>query len=85
MADLLRDHTMEHRQAWRAEAGACQEALVDAERRCMRALAEVGDVATRTVCGATAGMPEMFAALEVLGAELARAGGPVKDGSLLPD
>ena len=43
----------------------------------MRALAEVGG----TVSGAAPGMPEVFAALEVLGTELVHAGSLVGDGA----
>ena len=46
----------------------------------MRALAEVGGNASGMVSGAAPGMPEVFAALEVLGTELVHAGSPVGDG-----
>ena len=51
----------------------------------MRALAEVGGNASGTVFGAAPGMPEVFAALEVLGTELVHASSPVGDGAPLLD
>ena len=48
-------------------------------------LAEVGGDAGKTACSATPGMQEVFAALELLGAELTQAGSPIGDGVLLQD
>ena len=44
--------------------------MVDTEQECVRALAEVGSDTRGTALGAASGLPEVFAVLEALGAEL---------------
>ena len=59
--------------------------LVDAERGCVRALAELGGNTRGTALGATLGMLEVFVALEALGAELMHTGGRIRDSVPSPD